>query len=130
LVHFSAGGEVRAIFGLLVNVFETDPRWLWRVLAAGGFGLLIAVGVVLYGEDLGSGAIICILIMLPMFCLIAGCLLATIDTIRKRIESGAAVNRLSRVLFGGLWSVWLWFAVLLVVGFPLAILIGILTWKR
>jgi hypothetical protein len=92
---------VRAIFGHLVNVFETDPRWLWRVLAAGGCGLVIAVGVILQdGAKLGSSEIICMLIMLPTFSLVAGCLLATIDTVRKRVGQSAVARSLRWLVVG------------------------------
>jgi hypothetical protein len=122
--------DVRAIFGYLVSIFETDPRWLWRVVAAGGCGLAIAVGVILQeGAKLSFGELISVLILLPSFFVSAGCLLATIDNVRGRIQSGAVVGRWSRVLFRSVSSVWVWAGIVLVVGFQLAIFIGKVTWQ-
>jgi hypothetical protein len=119
------------IFGFFVRIFEADCRWLRRVLAAGGCGLVIAVAVVL--KEVGklrSNEIIAVLTMLPAFFLLAGVLLATTDGVRRRIESGARVGWASRVFFGSLLSAWVWLAVLVVVGLPLATIIGSLTWRR
>ncbi len=120
-----------SIFGHLVRIFETDSRWLRRVLAAGACGLAIA-GVVVLQENakLRRDEIIGVLTVLPAFFLLAGCLLATMDSVRTRIQSGAKVSVLSRVFFGSLLSVWLWFAILLIAGFPIAVFIGNLTWER
>jgi hypothetical protein len=98
-------------------------------LAAGGFGLAIAA-VIVWLAELSSDEIIAVLTLLPAFFLLAGCLLATIDIVRTRIKSGEEVGWLLRVFFGRMLSVWLWFVVLLIVGFPLAVFIGSLTWKR
>ncbi len=117
--------EVRSIFGHFVRIFETDSRWLRRALAAGACGLAIAGAIVLQeGAKLRRAETIAVLSMLPAFFLLAGCLLATVDGVRSRIRSGAKVGLLSRVFFGSLSSVWLWFALLLILGFALAVFIG------
>ena len=122
---------MRDIFGFFVRTFETDSRWCLRVLAAGACGFVIACGVVLKDfAKLEAGEMIAVLTVLPGFFLLAGCLLATMDSVRKRIESGAQVSWLLRAFFGSLLSAWLWVAVILIVGFPLAAFIGNLTWKR
>jgi hypothetical protein len=122
---------MRDSFGFFVRIFENDPRWCRRVLAAGGCGLLIAGAVVLKEfAKLQAGEMIAVLTMLPAFFLLAGCLLATMDSVRTRIESGAQVSWPLRAFFGSLLSAWLWVAAVLIVGFPLAVFVGSLTWKR
>ena len=122
---------MRAIFARFVRIFETDSRWLCRALAAGACGLTIAAAVVLEeGAKLRRVEIIVTVTMLPAFFLLAGCLLATIDSVRRRIQAGAEVGWLTRVFFGSLFSVCLWFAILLAVGFPIAVFLGNLTWNR
>ena len=116
---------VRSIFGHFVRIFETDSRWRRRVLAAGACGLVVAGAIVFQeGARLRRAETIAVLSMLPVFFLLAGCLLATVDSVRSRIRSGAKVGLLSQVFFGSLSSVWLWFVLLLIIGFALAVFIG------
>ena len=53
------------------------------------------------------------------------------DVTRRRLHAGERVSVFSRVLFGaGIWSLLLWIIGLLVIGFPLAIWLGNMTWDR
>lgn len=119
------------MFARFVKTFESDPRWLWRVLAAGALGLVLALETVWQGRaKLGPGVVIALLISLPAFFLAGGCLLATMDSVRQRIRSDRSIGRFARVFFGRWWSLLLWFILLLLIGFPLAVFVGNLTWRR
>jgi hypothetical protein len=122
---------MRHPFAYLVDVFQTNPRWLWRVLAAGGCGLFIAVAtVILHYDEIQLDEAIGILVGLPSFFLVAACLLATMDNVERKMRSGRHVGRVPRILFGmRIWSLLLWIGATLVVAFPLGIFIGGLTWK-
>jgi hypothetical protein len=114
-----------------VRIFESNPKWRWRVLAAGGCGLVIALLSVLSKPALfGVAGAIATVVGLTGFFLLAGCLLATMDYVQWQIQTGQKVGRVQRVLFGmGLFSVFVWAFAALVIGFPLAVWLGALMWK-
>jgi hypothetical protein len=122
---------VKPVFARLVETFETDPRWLWRALAAGVFGLVVAAEAVWQsGEDVTTVEGMAMIFGFSVFSLAGGCLLAIKDIVRGRMKSRQKVGYVSQILFGLQWrSLMLWFVLLLVIGFPLAALIGNLTWK-
>ena len=123
---------MRLILRYFVKLFEQDPRWLVRVLGAAGFGFALALYVVLRDmATIFAEFVVATLIGVPAFMTAAGLLLATADTTRKRLHAGQQVGAVLRLLFGaGIWSVLVWLVVLLVVGFPLAIWLGNMTWTR
>lgn len=52
-------------------------------------------------------------------------------SVYSSLHAGQQVGAVLRLLFGaGVWSVIVWFLVLLVVGFPVAIGLGNMTWTR
>jgi uncharacterized membrane protein len=122
---------VVSAFAYLVDCFENQPRWVWRVLAAGGCGLFLAIAfLVRCGAEASIFEAVVALVMLPLSFLAGGFLLATMDEVRRRTEAGHTVSRAARILFGmRAWSLLLWFTIVLILGFPIAALIGALTWK-
>jgi len=124
------------LFAYFVKLFESDPRWLVRVGAAGACGLILAVYCAVKGFWQGRIAfsismIIAMLIGIPAFWIVGGAFLASADMTRRRLRAGEPVGVVSRVLFGaGVWSLLFWFILLLIVGFPLAIWLGNVTWNR
>jgi hypothetical protein len=78
--------------------------------------------------------VIATLIGVPAIMTTAGIFLATADAIRRPSHAGRAgapVPVPLRVLFGaGIWSLLFWVIVVLIVGFPLAIWLGKMTWTR
>ena len=92
-------------------------------------GVVVAINVALESRnDLPLAAIYSQLVFLPLMFTIAGAALWWSDFIRKNIQSEAQVSLASRVFFAsGLWSVAAWFSSVLILGFPLAILLGTLS---
>ena len=123
---------MRLLFGYFVKLFEQDPRWIVRVLGAAGFGFAGALYVILRDmATISAEYVVATLIGVPAFMTAAGLLLATADTTRQRLRAGQQVGAVLRLLFGaGVWSVVVWFVLLLIVGFPLAIWLGNMTWTR
>ena len=123
---------MRLLFGYFVKLFEQDPRWIVRVSGAAGFGFALALYVALKEmATISVDQVIATLIGVPAFVTATGLLLATADTTRKRLHAGQQVGAVLRLLFGaGVWSVVVWIIVLLIVGFPLAIWLGNMTWTR
>ncbi len=115
-----------------VRVFEKNPKWRWRVLAAGGFGLTIALlAVITHPADFGVAGGVAAIVSLTGFFLLAGCLLATMDYVQSQIEAGKKVGLMTRLLFGmNLISVWIWALAIFLVSSPLAAWLGSLTWKK
>lgn len=123
---------MRWLINYCVRRFESDSRWAMRVAAAGGCGLLLAICCAWrMRNDVSLRVITTILLACPLFYLTAGAFLATADTIRQRLHTGKPVGLILRILFGsGIWSVLVWLIILLIVGFPLAIWIGSMTYTR
>ena len=123
---------MRLLLRYFVKLFEQNPRWLVRVLAAAGFGFALALYVVLKNmATISAEYVIATLIGVPAFMTAAGLLLATADTVRRQLRAGESVPAVLRLLFGaGIWSVLVWFVVFLIVGFPVAIWLGSMTWTR
>jgi len=120
------------LFRYFVNLFEHDPRWLVRVTAAAGLGIAMALYVVLKERaTISVDEVIATLIGIPASMTAAGLLLATADTTRRRLHAGQQVGAVLRLLFGaGIWSMLVWIVAILIVGFPLAIWLGNMTWTR
>ena len=120
------------LFRYFVNLFEHDPRWLVRVTAAAGLGIAMALYVVLKERAaISVDQMIATLVGVPAFMTTAGLLRATADTTRQRLHAGQQVGAVLRLLFGaGIWSMLVWIVAILIVGFPLAIWLGNMTWTR
>jgi hypothetical protein len=113
-------------------LFEHAPRWLVRAAAAAGLGIAMALYVVLKERAaISVDQMIATLVGVPAFMTTAGLLRATADTTRQRLHAGQQVGAVLRLLFGaGVWSVVVWCVVLPIVGFPLVIWPGNMTWAR
>jgi hypothetical protein len=69
--------------------------------------------------------------MMPVIWTMAGAILAVAETVRRQVYAGERVGFLLRLLFAaGIWSILLWTIVFLMVGFPVAIWVGNMTWTR
>jgi hypothetical protein len=120
---------------LVRRQFETllrgDSHWPAKILAAGDVGLTIAAAALIAMWFEGKAAlsfleVVATLFMMPTLFMLAASILARADVVRSRVRTGAPVGRFSRLFFAaGAWSVLAWVvAVLLLVGFPLAVWVG------
>lgn len=129
-----AGSELNPSRGLgafLDRLIKSERNWL-KILGAGLVGLVVAVRVALH-EGNGGPPLqrIFTLIAVPLFSMLAGGILCRADTIRRQVREGKPVGMLSRLFFAaGIWSVLIWMIVTLLVGFPVAIWIGNMTFQR
>jgi hypothetical protein len=103
-----------------------------RVAAAAGLGIAMALYIVLKERaTISVDQVIATLTGIPASMTAAGLLLATADTTRQRLHAGQQVGAVLRLLFGaGIWSMLVWIVAILIVGFPLAIWLGNMTWTR
>lgn len=124
------------MFESLRRIFASDGRWAAEVVAAGVLGFLLGGCrfVRLWLRDLQAaiGPVpIGIVIAFSLFVVLAVLVLATADLIRRRLRAGESVGIVARILFGaGLGSVLVWVILTVLVGFPLAIWVGNLTWTH
>jgi hypothetical protein len=83
------------------------------------------------GAEFSPGEAVATLICAPACCLIAGVFLATKDAIDWRLRAGRSVGKVLRAAFGmHVWSLLFWFVSLLLIGFPFAVCLGNLTWRK
>ena len=76
--------HVNRLFRIWFKLFQSDPRWRVRVAAAGGCGVLIAVGAVWRGRAaLSLFEVIATLIGVPAIMTTAGVFLATADVMSR-----------------------------------------------
>jgi hypothetical protein len=114
-------------------LFSSDRYWGWKVVGAGLFGLTSAlISVVSTGPDknnrLWGPVAVAKVIAIPLITMLLVCALVRADFVRRRLAANERVGVISRALFGaGIWSLFTWIAVILIVGFPLAIWFGYLT---
>jgi peptidoglycan/LPS O-acetylase OafA/YrhL len=122
---------MKGLFGTFVTLFESDQRWLVRAISAGACGLIISIGAVwqLRGQ-ISFWELVATFLAVPLFFLMGGGLLATKDSVIERLHSGQNVGRVSYALFAmGMWSLLIWFILVLIVGFPIMVLLGNLAWN-
>ena len=93
------------------------------------FGVVIALSIVWETRDrFPAEAIYSILFLIPLIFTVAGASLAWSDATRTRIRDGYCPSAVSQLFFAsGTLSVAVWFFLVLICGFPIAVLVGILS---
>ena len=115
------------LFSKLVEAFESHPRWWMRAAAAGSFGLVGAILVIVEGRDIVTPVLaIATVIALTAGFLLAGIILAAKDALCRRWDARHAAGGSSRRLLRlGVWWL-LWIVMLLGVAFLMAAQSGVL----
>lgn len=93
------------------------------------FGVVIALSIVWETRDrFPAEAIYSIVFLIPLIFTVAGASLAWSDATRTRIRDGYYPSAVSQLFFAsGTLSVAVWFFLVLICGFPIAVLVGILS---
>jgi hypothetical protein len=113
------------------ELFRSDRHPLAKILAAGGLGLVMSVGILFEIEGLTALAWCGYAAVLGGGFAFVAALLLMADRTQRRQKSGERVGLIARILFGaGIWSLLIWIVIALALGFPLAVWVGNKTWQR
>ncbi|MHB8956268.1 MAG: hypothetical protein ACYC4U_25065 [Pirellulaceae bacterium] len=118
---------------LVSQPFLSTRSWWLKILGAGAVGVVISCRAFIgqRWNDATPFQRIGMFVATPLVAMVIAGVLLRADLARRRLRAGEPVSWITRLFFGyGIWSLLIWVVVLLLVGFPLAIILGNLTADR